>query len=168
MQKPKIESIWLDLDGVCCDFEKRYKELYHIDPKEAEKKNKFGPLFQQFIETNQFATLDMMEGTIKGIDFLRRLPIPTQILSSTARPEHHEAISKQKYIWLQTHGITFNPIFVPGAHLKAQYATPNRILIDDTLKNIQEWRKAGGIGIHHKTWDITISLLKIYCLTSYK
>ena len=84
MIKPKIECIYLDMDGVIADFVKRYKELYHMEPREAEKNKKFDHFFDQFIETNQFATLDLMPGAMDAITFLRKASVPTQILSSTA------------------------------------------------------------------------------------
>ena len=37
MNKPKISKIYLDMDGVISDFSKRYKEQYHMEPREAEK-----------------------------------------------------------------------------------------------------------------------------------
>ena len=115
MQKPKISCIYLDLDGVVADFKKRYKELYHMEPREAEKKKEFNKFFDEFIATKQFETLDLMPGAIDGLVFLRKhLTIPTQILSSTANEDRYDEISKQKMIWLQTHGITFTPNFVPG------------------------------------------------------
>jgi len=162
MQKPKIESIWLDMDGVIADFTSRYKELYDMHPKEAEGQKKFYPLFRNFIETQQFSTLDLMPNAMKGIEYLRKLNIPTQILSSTVNEELYDNIAKQKMVWLQTHGITFNPIFVPGKAQKYKYATPERIIIDDTESVIDDWRKAGGIAIWHHTWEETLTQLKMY------
>jgi len=162
MQKPKISCIYLDLDGVVADFVKRYKEMYHMEPKEAEKKKQFDKFFDEFIATSQFAKLDLMPGAMDGITFLRKLNIPTQILSSTANQERYEDISNQKLIWLQTYGITFNAIFVPGKRLKQQYAAPDKIIIDDTLSVIEQWNAAGGIGIHHKNWKDTLAILKLY------
>jgi hypothetical protein len=162
MQKPKISCIYLDLDGVVADFVKRYKELYRMEPKEAEKSKKFDSFFDEFIATNQFATLDLMPGALDAIAFLRKLNVPTQILSSTANEKRYDAISKQKMIWLQTHGITFNPIFVPGKRLKQEYAAPDKIIIDDTESVIEQWRSAGGIGILHKDWVTTMAILKMY------
>lgn len=162
MNKPKIESIWLDMDGVIADFVKRYKEMYRMEPREAEGKKKFNHFFDEFIKTNQFATLDMMPGAMMGIEFLRKCSVPTQILSSTVNQERYDAISKQKMIWLHTHGITFNPIFVPGKDLKYKYAKPERIIIDDTESVIDDWRKAGGIAIWHHSWPETINILKQY------
>lgn len=162
MQKPKISQIYLDMDGVIADFNKRYKELYRMEPREAEKKKEFHKFFDEFIATGQFSTLDLMPDAMLGIEYLRKAPVPTQILSSTASPERYDAIAKQKLIWLQTHGITFNPIFVPGKRHKYKYATPDSIIIDDTESVIDDWRKAGGIGILHKNWVTTLAILKMY------
>jgi len=149
------------MDGVIADFEKRYMELYNIHPREAEKKSQFNHFFDNFINTNQFATLDKMRGADEGLDYLRKASAPTQILSSTANEERYDAISKQKMIWLQTHGITFNPIFVPGKKHKWKYATPDSIIIDDTERVIDDWIKAGGVAIWHKNAKDTIKILQM-------
>ena len=150
------------MDGVIADFTKRYKELYRMEPREAEKHKQFDKFFTEFIATGQFATLDLMDGAMEGIEFLRKAPVPTQILSSTANEERYDAISKQKMIWLQTHGITFTPNFVPGKRHKYKFSTPDSIIIDDTESVIDDWRKAGGIGILHKDWPTTLAILGLY------
>lgn len=163
MQKPKISMIYLDLDGVVADFVKRYKELYRMEPKEAEKKKEFNKFFDEFIATKQFETLDLMPGAMDGLTFLRKhLTVPTQILSSTANEARYDDISKQKLIWLNTHGITFTPNFVPGKRHKYKFAAPDKIIIDDTESVINDWKKAGGIGILHKDWVTTLAILKMY------
>ena len=163
MQKPKISCIYLDLDGVVADFKKRYKELYHMEPREAEKKKEFNKFFDEFIATKQFETLDLMPGAMDGLVFLRKhLTIPTQILSSTANEDRYDEISKQKMIWLQTHGITFTPNFVPGKRHKYKFAGPDKIIIDDTQSVIDDWKEAGGIAIWHHSWPETINILKQY------
>jgi hypothetical protein len=46
---------------------------------------------------------------------------------------------------------------------KKKYATRDGkqcLLIDDYLKNIQEWETAGGIGIHHTNISKTLAELK--------
>jgi beta-phosphoglucomutase-like phosphatase (HAD superfamily) len=160
MQKPKIDKIFLDMDGVIADFDKRYIELY--GEKSAKTATKSESQFQEFINGQNFATLDLYPGALTLLKFLRSLPIPVDMLSSSASPEYHEEISRQKKIWLDTHQITFHPIFVPGKHLKAQYATPNSILIDDDDQNIKDWNAAGGIGVLHKNELSTICILKMY------
>jgi hypothetical protein len=162
MRKPPISKIYLDMDGVIADFYKRYYELYKLSPRDAEKKKEFNKYFDEFIATSQFASLDLMPGTMDAITYLRKLHVPTVILSSTANQERYEAISNQKLIWLQRHGITFNAHFVPGKRHKWKYATPDSIIIDDTESVIEDWNKAGGIGILHKDWPTTLSILKMY------
>jgi hypothetical protein len=163
MHKPKVSMIYLDLDGVVADFTKRYKELYRMEPREAEKKKEFNKFFDAFIETKQFQTLDLMPGAMEGLTFLRKhLTVPTQILSSTASEARYDEISKQKKIWLETHGITFTPNFVPGKRHKYKFAAPDHIIIDDTESVINQWKEAGGIGILHKDWVTTLAILKLY------
>lgn len=155
--------IYLDLDGVVADFVKRYKELYRMEPKEAEKKKEFNKFFDEFIATKQFETLDLMPGAMDGLTFLRKhLTVPTQILSSTANEARYDDISKQKLIWLNTHGVTFSTNFVPGKRHKYKFAGPDKIIIDDTESVIDDWKKAGGIGILHKDWVTTLAILKMY------
>jgi len=162
MRKPQISCIYLDMDGVIADFTKRYRELYKMMPREAEKNKQFDKFFDEFIATGQFATLELMPGTMEGIEFLRKASAPTQILSSTANEARYDAISKQKLIWLQTHGITFTPNFVPGKRLKQEYAAPDKIIIDDTESVIEQWKAKGGIGILHKDWPSTLAILAMY------
>jgi len=162
MNKPKISTIMVDMDGVLCDFVKRYKELYHMEPREAEKQKKFDHFFDEFIATNQFATLEMMPGAWDLINYLRKLPVETEILSSTASEARYDAISKQKLVWLQSKGIEFKPNFVPGKRHKEKFATPYSIIIDDTLSVIEQWNAAGGIGIHHTDPVLTMAILKLY------
>jgi hypothetical protein len=150
------------MDGVIADFVKRYKERYRMEPRESEKKKEFNKFFDEFIETKQFETLDLMPGAVEGLEFLRKANVPTQILSSTANEDRYADISKQKKVWLEKHGITFNPIFVPGKRLKQEYAAPDKIIIDDTESVIEQWRSRGGIGILHKDWVTTLAILKMY------
>lgn len=155
--------IYLDMDGVIADFSKRYKELYRMEPREAEKTKRFDKFFDEFIATGQFASLDLMPGAVEGLQFLRKhLTVPTQILSSTASEARYDAISKQKLLWLQLHNITFTPNFVPGKRHKKDFAAPDKIIIDDTESVIDQWKAAGGIGILHKDWVTTLAILKMY------
>jgi hypothetical protein len=163
MPEAKITKIYLDMDGVIADFDKRYKARYKMEPREAEKNKQFDKFFDEFIATGQFATLDLMPGAMEGLEFLRKhLTVPTQILSSTASEARYDAISKQKLIWLNTHNVTFTPNFVPGKRHKYKFAAPDHIIIDDTESVINQWKEAGGIGILHKDWPSTLAILRLY------
>ena len=162
MQTPKITKIYLDMDGVICDFEKKYKELFQLAPREAERHKQFDVLFKNFISNRQFAKLAPMPGTWSGLAYLQSCGIPVEILSSTAREEYYDEISQQKVEWLENFGINFKTNFVPGKKHKYKFATPDSIIIDDTPSVIEDWNKAGGIGILHRDWNETMAILSLY------
>jgi len=158
----KITKIYLDMDGVICDFNKKYKELFDIFPSEAEKNKNFDEFFTSFIEQQGFATLDLMPNAIELMDYLRQTGIDVEILSSTASERRKNKIRPQKLKWLKKHQIEFPAILVPGAHLKRELAIPTAILIDDTPKNITQWEESGGIGILYKDYDSCVAILQKY------
>jgi hypothetical protein len=158
----KITKIYLDMDGVIADFDKKYKELYNIAPKEADTYKTFDKFFTTFIAERQFAKLDLMPDAMELINYLRSLPIPTEILSSTSSEKRDAEIREQKVEWLHKHNLTFPINLVPGKRLKRNFSNPNSLLIDDTAQNIDQWRAEGGVGILHTDTMTTIGILKMY------
>lgn len=158
----RIDKIYVDMDGVIADFYKRYHDMFNIAPEDARYKEQFAGNFPKFIETQQFSTLDLMPDARELMNFLDGLDITKEILSSTARDDVYAEISMQKHRWLATHNIIYKANFVPGKQHKYKYATPNSIIIDDTRSVIEDWNKAGGIGILHKNAKETIEILKSY------
>ena len=155
----RINKLYLDMDGVLCDFNKRYTEIFNVSPEITRDNKSFNGYFDKFIEDKQFATLDWIPGAIDALSYISKLPVQVEILSSTARDEFYDQISKQKIIWLKNRGIDFPSTFVPGKKHKYKFATPDSIIIDDTKSVITDWEKAGGIAIHHTDWNTTISKL---------
>lgn len=162
MHKIKITKIYLDMDGVIADFDRQYKELYKISPREADQKKEFYKLFDHFIETQQFAKLPLMQDAQMLLQYLDSTGIPVEILSSTSSEKRHDAIAPQKSSWLREHGIVYPINLVPGKRLKRTYARPDHLLIDDTSQNIDQWRQDGGVGILHTDALTTIGILKMY------
>jgi hypothetical protein len=154
--------IYVDMDGVIANFEKRYQEKFGEHPDTTRNRKNFGSNFVKFIEDGEFSSLDPMPDMNLLLQYLNSLSIPKEILSSTARPENHGLIAPQKQMWLNKHGITYLANFVPGKQHKAKYATPNSVLIDDTPSVIEAWNKAGGIGILHTDAVSTIAMLTMY------
>jgi hypothetical protein len=154
-----IDKIYVDMDGVIADFEKRYTDMWG-KISEEQRRSEFRSNFNEFIKTEQFVTLELMPDARQLIDALYRIDIPKEILSSTAYQEVYEVISVQKASWLATHNIPWKQNFVPGKRHKYKWATPNSIIIDDTLSVIEDWEKAGGIGIHHKNTEQTLEELE--------
>ena len=157
----KITKIYVDMDGVLCDFEKRYNELYG-NINLHDRRTQFRPNFTDFINTRQFATLEPMPDFLTLKTYLDSLDIPKQILSSTAYENVYETIKEQKEEWLKEHGVNWpDPQFVPGKQNKYKFAKPDTIIIDDTLSVIEDWRKAGGIAIWHKDVLTTLAQLSV-------
>ncbi|NBP55088.1 hypothetical protein EBU71_00860 [bacterium] len=132
----KITKIYLDMDGVIADFDKRYKELYKIAPKEADTYKTFDKFFTMFIADREFAKLDLMPDALTLINYLKSLSIPTEILSSTSSEKRDAEIREQKIDWLKKHNIEFPVNLVPGKRLKKNFSNPNSLLIDDTAIGI--------------------------------
>jgi hypothetical protein len=157
-----IEKIYLDMDGVIAFFEQRWHELYGVSPKASRERKEFSPRWDKFIEDGNFATLPKFPGGDKLVDFVRTTGVPVEILSSSGGLTHHDNVKAQKIKWLQSHGYDFPVNIVPGSRLKGAYATPNRILVDDTDYVLDAYMNAGGIGILHTDADVTIAKLKEY------
>jgi hypothetical protein len=150
------------MDGVIADFDKKYKELYNIAPKDADTYKTFDKFFTTFIAERQFAKLDLMPDALLLINYLKSLSVPTEILSSTSSEKRDAEIREQKVEWLHKHNLTFPINLVPGKRLKRNFSNPNSILIDDTAQNIDQWRAEGGVGILHTDAMTTIGILKMY------
>lgn len=157
-----ISKIYVDMDGVIANFDKRYTEKFAVSSQSTRSNRSFDHYFKQFVDDREFASLEPMPDAHLLLRFLQTRDIPKEILSSTAREEHHAAISEQKSEWLQKQNIDYKQNFVPGKRHKASFATPNSIIIDDTLSVIVDWEKAGGIGILHRNAVSTIAMLSMY------
>lgn len=156
----RIKKIFVDMDGVLADFKKKWDELYGQGQYEKFDRSRFN----DFVSNHEFAVLDLMpdaESLIKYLDE-KWNHVPIEILSSTANENHSETISQQKRTWLNRHDIGWKGNFVPGKKYKYTYAEPGYVLIDDDKQNIEDWSKAGGIGILHRDAMTTIALLKLY------
>jgi hypothetical protein len=156
----KIQSVFVDIDGVFADFAGRYKSLYgeKDHPSKNKEKEYNRNNFANFIETEQFKTVDAMPDIDIGLDILKIIngSINVSLLGSVGYIEAFEQVVSQKLYWLETHDINFPAILVPGKRYKRLWAGPGKLLIDDTLSNCEDWIKAGGIAIHHKNWTDTI------------
>ena len=78
------------------------------------------------------------------------------LLSSPSRADHSRM---GKRIWRQRN-LPSIKLVLAQAIRKQNYATPDSILIDDRETNIDQWIKAGGIGILHTDTASTIKKLK--------
>jgi 5'(3')-deoxyribonucleotidase len=148
-------TLYLDMDGVLADFNKEYTKL---DPQRADRKR----FREAVMDYKIFTHLEFMPDTQELLNHVSKLRgIDVQILTSmgTHDPVQGNEAKSQKLTWLEKHNIPYKANFVRNKQEKANYATPNSILIDDSVGCISPFIAAGGHGILHVTASETISIL---------
>jgi|TARA_B110001454_G_scaffold206480_1_gene216920 hypothetical protein len=113
-------------------------------------------------QTKDFwANLDWMPGAKRLHDFIIRYD--AHVLSAFSGRDPTSKVGKMKWLKKNTKFKRANIHLVKRsqkqAYAKNRDGEPN-ILIDDYIKNINEWETKGGIGIHHTAVGKTIGKLK--------
>jgi len=165
----EVEIIYLDMDGVLCDFHTEFKIRAGVDTVQYEAEHGTKK-FWEFINEQGISFWSEM-APMKDMDELKSFVfdnfLEIGILSSSSRKNGSIHAEEGKRLWLQKHNFTSeikdnNIIIVDSARDKQNYAKPGRILVDDYVRNINSWKERGGIGIKHVNAKKTISELYKY------
>ena len=149
------------MDGVLCNFEKRFTELYGKDALGSRDRKNFTTNWPNFIMDGNFESLEWFPGGKELLDFIQNeTDWEVEILSSSGGEKFHSEVAAQKVVWLCDKGIPYKANIVPGRKHKTAYATPETILIDDTEDIIVNFNAAGGVGILHKDINETLAKLR--------
>lgn len=156
-------QLYLDLDGVLCNWEKAVYDIGKGTADQIEKK--YSPSELWAIINSQkvkfWSDMEWMPDGRKLWKYCKDLS-PTILSAPPGRQPGLNYALKGKRIWVDNNlGKDVKAIFV-AAHLKKNHAGKNKILVDDREPNIKGWINNGGIGILHKSADETISELKKY------
>ena len=161
LQEDKIKkeyTIYSDMDGVLVDFENRFKRFSGgIAPKDYEDKygkEKFWDLIDKETGVRFWVGMPWMSDGKQLWDYIKNYN-PT-LLSS---PSRSNSSRMGKRIW-RKRNLPSTKLVLAQASRKQNYANPDSILIDDRESNINQWIKAGGIGILHTDTATTINKLK--------
>ena len=151
--------VYLDMDGVQCDFFKSWSKFENVDsykdiPKPEESIKRLASQGPEFVY-RFFRDLEPLRSGLSVIEWLREHNIHYTILSAPLRYERQASIMGKRE-WLDKHHLGASESAVYDSD-KSKYAVdaqgrPN-VLIDDFSKNIIPWRNKGGIGIHHEPYD---------------
>lgn len=153
-------KIFVDLDGVLCDFAvhvlavtgEAFTDNNHQDGDLWNKVNAIQEAGEPFYS--------IMDKT-PDADVLWQYVLPHQPSILTSTGKYYDYARAEKISWIKQHLTGYADILtVPQSVLKAQYAAPNHILIDDRMKSIEPWRAAGGIGILHTDAHSTLQQLE--------
>lgn len=148
-------QLYLDCDGVLADFDSGAEAILGMKPRAFEKKHNIGRMWGRLASAPDFyGTLPLMPGAMKLFEAVRHLDpiILTGLpLGKWAAP--------QKEKWAAEH--------FPGTRIitcmavdKRNHCTDGDVLVDDTLKHRHLWEGAGGIFVHHRDVDETLTELK--------
>ena len=138
-----MNKIYIDFDGVILDtwdliFRKYYEiyktsEIYEDEIKKLMLDIGWDYIINNSIEINN------------SINNIKQLLIKYEVCILSKVNSKEEADAKKKF--LIKNNIT-NMCFVPYNSKKIEYVDPHKnILIDDDLKNLEEWEQSGGISI---------------------
>lgn len=158
-------KIYVDLDGVLADFIAGVSKL--LDVEYSDEKYNSDPKFRSDMwravtkyskEGGQlWSELDTMPDAGQLWSYVEKYN--PEILTAAGNPAYGADAQKRAWVpWMIGSDIKVN--IVRKSADKAQYATPDSILIDDQAKSINPWKAAGGIGILHTSAANTISELK--------
>ena len=155
----KAYDVYVDMDGVLTDFERRFEQFAGVTPDEfmAQKKIEFG----QEKADEQF--WDLIDNQI-GVRFWAGMPwmpegeelyryIKKSKPTILTSPSRDDSSRIGKGVWVKRNMPNIPLKFGYKASGKAKHAGPNKILIDDREDNIQAWKAAGGIGILFKSTE---------------
>lgn len=148
-------TIYLDMDGVLCNFDKAYRQY---DPQKEDRK-KFRSAVMEY---KIFEDLEFMPDARELLNHVSKLQGMTiEILTSmgTHDVQQGNEAKYQKLKWLNDKNIPYKANFVRSKEEKAQYATPESILIDDSIGCITPFNAKNGHGILHKSAKETIGIL---------
>jgi 5'(3')-deoxyribonucleotidase len=149
-----------DMDGVLADFDTGMSKLLGIPDRKALSNTQFHKRLDELIVKGvpTYGILPFMPDGAELWNYIKQYD--PFILTSTGH-RHPAEVEKEKREWVRSHiSPNVKVITVQHSHLKAEYATPTTILIDDREKSINPWIEKGGIGILHKNTADTIAQLK--------
>lgn len=136
--------VYFDMDGVLADFDEAYDRLIGERKPDGDVYwDRVNALGTFFLDLKPMAGMRALWDTVP--------PQCRRILSSI--PKRIDPAANQKRDWLKANlDIPDHHIYlVRGKKFKQSFAQRCHILVDDWMVNIEDWRAAGGIGIHFQT-----------------
>ena len=158
-----MTTLYLDMDGVVADFDAYANDTLGLPPS--------GGLYPDDV-WRTLAAADRLYRDLPKTPYADQLVARCRELSQakgwnllflTAVPKGNDMkwAFYDKVNWVQKYYPDIPVMFGPYSKDKHVHCQPGDILIDDRRSNIEEWRAAGGIAIHHHGISATLLELDI-------
>lgn len=153
-------TVAVDMDGVLADFSAGSREMLGID-KDSTNPRTFWSTLSRYDKNEQkfFLNLPVMNDAFDLMRFVHQNFKNYFILTASGYTPKDAPEQKKEWI-AKVFGPQIKVEVVRKSSDKAQFATPETILIDDRMHSIGPWRTAGGIGILHTSAAQSIAELK--------
>lgn len=155
-------TIYMDMDGVLCNFLKSAAKVTGRNLKNFEQWGEIKKDEWQKITaagSDFWANLEWLSDGKELWNYIKGMNV--EILSAyPVSPQGTPNAIKGKKEWLKKNLPGIKKINLVKGIDKQKYAHTNAILIDDSGRNIKQFKAAGGIGILHKNTKDTIAQLK--------
>ena len=153
-----LPTLYCDMDMVLCDFIKGAEEVLGVPFPKADKRTRW-PMITA--KKDFWDTLDWMPGARKLWSFIDKYE--SHILSAYSTKDANSRKGKMNWLKKNAKLTKKSRIHLVIREDKKKFAMTNgepNLLIDDYIKNVNEWKSAGGMGIHHISPTSTIAELK--------
>ena len=160
-----MTTLYLDMDGVVADFDEYAARTLGIPPSSGIYPNEIwyqlasnSRLYRDLIKTlyaDQLVDECKDLANTKGYDL--------KFLTAVPKGNDVPWAFYDKVVWAQLYFPDIPVMFGPYSVDKWKHCQPGDILIDDRPSNIEQWRVAGGVAIHHTNIEATLyELSRLY------
>lgn len=157
-----MKTLYLDMDGVVADFDEYAARTLGVPssagiyPDEIWYKLAENARLYRDLKPTTYAS----QLVYHCEQFCNKKNYELKFLSAVPKGNDVPWAFYDKVYWARNYFATIPVMFGPYSKDKWQHCQPSDILIDDRASNIDEWRAAGGIAIHHTNIDTTLAQLQ--------
>lgn len=152
----QVRRLFLDMDGVLADFDKRAAEVLGMPPGEFERQHGTATFWARLYETpDYFATFDMMPDA--PLLWARTRHLAPTVL--TGIPQGQWAV-EQKRRWIAEKLGPDVPVITCLAKNKSFYCRPGDVLVDDRPQYAALWEAKGGTFVVHTSAATSLAELE--------
>ena len=146
--------LYLDCDGVLADFDKAATQLLGMPPRTYEQRHGVPAFWKELARHPDFyGSLPLMPDAMRLFEAVRHLePV---ILTGLPRGKW---AAPQKVRWAARHFPGTRIITVMAVD-KRKHAQVGDVLVDDQLRHAHLWEEVGGLFIHHREAESTLTQL---------